>query len=134
MMISQANVIRCDGQVRQRVMITRRDYLLANQKGVAYLRLGRRKQFLLVDIYDELLNFGHTDIWLREVNPPNLSKRLLVSCDNNVLASYMPLFDRWLLCKKSRLVNPNPTGINPPGPGLTLLDRCEVICLMTIGY
>lgn len=86
------------------------------------MRFGRRKEYALIEIYDELVSFGHTNIWLREINPPNPYKRLLISWDNNVLATYKPVLDRWFLCKKARLVNANPHGSVPPGPGLILFE------------
>jgi len=96
--------------------------------------MGRRKQYCLVDAYDELTLFGHTDIWMREVTPPNLHKRLLISWDNNVLASYKPVLDCWYFCRKAQLVNANPYSLCPPGPGLTLLDHELAICLLTLWY
>ncbi len=96
--------------------------------------MGRRKQYNLIDAYEELRLFGHTNIWMREVNSPNLRKRLLISWDNNVLASYIPVLDCWHLCRKARLVNANPYSLTPPGPGLTLLDTELAICKMSIWY
>jgi hypothetical protein len=96
--------------------------------------MGRRQQFLLCDIYDQLILTGHSQIWLREVNRPNPYKRILVTWDNYVLGCYKPVPGCWYLCKNANLVNANPLGLLPPGPGLRELDSGVIFQLMTINY
>ncbi|WP_336654212.1 hypothetical protein [Leclercia adecarboxylata] len=91
--------------------------------------MGRRHKFTLWDIYEELLQAGHTQIWLREVNRPNPCKRILITWDNYVLGCYKPVLDGWFLCKNSQLVNANTRGLHPPGPGLSELDEGEIFNL-----
>lgn len=61
--------------------------------------MGRRQQFDLCDIYRQLTQAGHSQIWLREVHRPNPYKRILITWDNYVLGCYKPVTGCWYLCK-----------------------------------
>ncbi|BEM90294.1 hypothetical protein SME46J_47640 (plasmid) [Serratia marcescens] len=96
--------------------------------------MGRKQQFSLWEIYDELIKVGHTQIWLREVHRPNPYKRILITWDNYVLGCYKPVLNCWLLCKNARRVNTNPLGLHPPGPGLRELGTGMIFQLTTFDY